>query len=88
MAQLRASEFSRLGSDVYVDHAGATLPSERQLREVFQVRWAPAALQDFRNEHFERMEPIAHPAAARRRSVYVCCAWCRMDKERKRKKIL
>ena len=35
---LRASEFSRLGEEVYLDHAGATLPSERQLQEVFQVR--------------------------------------------------
>ena len=37
-SDIRASEFSRLGDEVYVDHAGATLPSERQLRDVFQVR--------------------------------------------------
>lgn len=36
-AGMRAAEFARLGSEVYVDHAGATLPSERQLRDVFQV---------------------------------------------------
>ena len=34
---MRAAEFSRLASETYVDHAGATLPSERQLRDVFQV---------------------------------------------------
>lgn len=36
-AEMRVAEFARLGSEVYVDHAGATLPSERQLRDVFQV---------------------------------------------------
>lgn len=38
LGHMRANEFARLGSEVYVDHAGATLPSERQLRDVFQVR--------------------------------------------------
>lgn len=34
---LRREEFGRLGNQVYVDHAGATLYSERQLADVFQV---------------------------------------------------
>lgn len=37
MKQMRADEFARLGGEVYVDLAGSTLPSERQLRDVFQV---------------------------------------------------
>lgn len=35
--ELRAAEFSRSRREVYLDHAGATLPSERQLQDVFQV---------------------------------------------------
>ena len=34
---MRAEEFKRLGEEVYVDHAGATLPSEKQLEHVFKV---------------------------------------------------
>ena len=34
---LRDREFSRLGKQTYVDHAGAALYSEAQLRDVFQV---------------------------------------------------
>lgn len=37
-ARMRATEFRRLGDEVYVDHAGATLPSEQQLEDVFKVR--------------------------------------------------
>lgn len=37
LAEMRAAEFARLADEVYVDHAGATLPSERQLRDVFEV---------------------------------------------------
>lgn len=34
---MRASEFSRLGDSVYLDHAGAALYSELQLRNIFQA---------------------------------------------------
>eukprot|EP00884_Botryococcus_braunii_P022713 jgi/Botrbrau1/9125/Bobra.160_3s0002.1 len=34
---LRREEFSRLGNEVYVDHAGATLYSEKQIADIFQV---------------------------------------------------
>lgn len=34
---MRAAEFKRLGDETYVDHAGATLPSEKQLEDVFKV---------------------------------------------------
>ena len=37
LANMRAAEFKRLGDEVYVDHAGATLPSEKQLEDVFKV---------------------------------------------------
>ena len=36
---LRSSEFKRLGSRVYVDHAGATLYSEKQLKHAYKVRY-------------------------------------------------
>ena len=35
--ELRQTEFRRLGSQVYVDHAGATLYSERQLELAYKV---------------------------------------------------
>ena len=35
--QLRSTEFKRLGSKVYVDHAGATLYSEKQLEHAYKV---------------------------------------------------
>lgn len=34
---MRAAEFQRLGDEIYVDHAAATLPSEKQLQDVFKV---------------------------------------------------
>jgi hypothetical protein len=42
LANMRATEFKRLGDEFYVDHAGATLPSEKQLEDVFKVRAAHA----------------------------------------------
>lgn len=36
---VRSSEFKRLGSKVYVDHAGATLYSEKQLKNAYKVRY-------------------------------------------------
>lgn len=35
---LRSCEFKRLGSRVYVDHAGATLYSEKQLEHAYKVQ--------------------------------------------------
>ena len=35
---LRSCEFTRLGSRVYVDHAGATLYSEKQLEHAYKVQ--------------------------------------------------
>ena len=35
---LRTHEFKRLGSRVYVDHAGATLYSEKQLEHAYKVQ--------------------------------------------------
>ena len=37
MGEALAREFSRLGDKVYVDHAGATLYSQQQLREAHEV---------------------------------------------------
>ncbi len=34
VSRLRKTEFARLGADVYLDHAGAALYSERQLADV------------------------------------------------------
>ena len=35
---LRSCDFKRLGSRVYVDHAGATLYSEKQLEHAYKVQ--------------------------------------------------
>lgn len=35
--ELRDAEFIRSRRERYLDHAGATLPSEKQLQDVFQV---------------------------------------------------
>ena len=37
-AAMRRAEFGRLAGTVYVDHAGTSLYSDRQLQEVYQVR--------------------------------------------------
>ena len=47
--QLRSCEFKRLGSRVYVDHAGATLYSEKQLEHAYKV---PCHLQFSRTSSF------------------------------------
>ena len=39
--ELRQTEFKRLGSQVYVDHAGATLYSEKQLELAYKVILLP-----------------------------------------------
>jgi len=36
-AAMRRAEFARLDGTVYADHAGTTLYTDRQLREVYQV---------------------------------------------------
>jgi len=42
--QLRSTEFKRLGSKVYVDHAGATLYSEKQLEHAYKVHLLCASI--------------------------------------------
>ena len=49
---LRAAEFTRLEGSVYVDHAGSTLFSERQLQDAHQV--PPAQPQPSRPERCVR----------------------------------
>ena len=39
-AAMRRAEFGRLDGTVYVDHAGTTLYSDRQLQETYQVGFA------------------------------------------------
>ena len=57
LAHMRATEFKRLGDEVYVDHAGATLPSEKQLEDVFKVHSACLTKADL---PFEAVEMHAH----------------------------
>jgi hypothetical protein len=45
LSNMRVAEFKRLGDEIYVDHAGATLPSEKQLQDVFKVTSAGLDIQ-------------------------------------------
>ena len=38
---MRRAEFARLAGTVYADHAGTTLYSDRQLRDIYQARGLP-----------------------------------------------
>ena len=42
--QLKSTEFKRLDSKVYVDHAGATLYSEKQLEHAYKVHLLCASM--------------------------------------------